>query len=154
MIINRHPLARDRRGVAAVEFALVASVLFIMLGGIADYGIALWAKSSLANAVAEGVQYAYLYPTATTSQIQTVVQGSSALSPRVVASVTGPACYCINGTTPTLGTAACSSTCADGSKAGSYVLITATYPYSAFLPGFSGMATSTTLTESATVRVQ
>jgi Flp pilus assembly protein TadG len=150
------PLLRDRRGVAAVEFALVCSLLLIMLGGITDFGLALRDKSRLANAVAQGVQYAYLHASSvTTGQIQSVVQGSSSLS-GVTATVTGPACYCITGTTPTLSSAACAPTptCADGTAPGTYVVISATYPFSAILPGFSRMAGTTTITEAATVRIQ
>jgi Flp pilus assembly protein TadG len=150
-----HSLSRDRSGVAAVEFAVVSTLLLILLGGITDYGLALLDKSLLANAVAQGVQYAYLKPTSTSDQIKTVVQGSSSLT-GVVGTVTGPACYCLTATTtPTLTAAASctTTTCADGTKPGTYVIISANYTYNAILSGFSGMG-NITLTEAATVRVQ
>ena len=154
-------LLRDRSGVAAVEFALVCTLLLIMLGGITDYGLAILDKSRLANAVAQGVEYAYLHPSSTSSQVQTVVQGSSSLT-GVTATVTGPVptsgpavCYCIAGTPPALSAAAtCSTNCADGSKPGTYVGISATYSYNAILPGFSRLTGTTTITESATARVK
>jgi Flp pilus assembly protein TadG len=148
-------LAYDRRGVAAVEFALVCTLLLILLGGITDYGLALLDKSRLANAVAQGVQYAFLNPASTSSQIQTVVQSSSPLT-GVAATVTGPACYCITGTTtPTLTSpTTCTTACADGTQPGTYYVISANYSYNAILPGFSGLIGTTTLSEAATVRVK
>lgn len=152
-----YALSHDRSGVAAVEFAIVSTLLLILLGGISDFGLALLDKSLLANAVAQGAQYAYLNPTTTSTQIKSVVQGSSSLT-GVVGTVTGPACYCITATTtpaltapPTPGT--CTATCADGTKPGTYVIISANYTYNAILSGFSGLG-NVTLTEAATVRVQ
>jgi len=129
------------------------SLLLILLGGIADFGLVLRARSRVANAVAQGVQYAYLHPVdVTASQIQTVIQNSSTVS-SVVATVSDPACYCITGTTTMALTAtACGSTCADGSKPGTYVTITATYPYQSILPNFTHMLASASLSETATVR--
>jgi Flp pilus assembly protein TadG len=148
-------LARDRRGVAAVEFALVCTLLFILLAGITDYGLALLDKSRLANAVAQGVQYAFLNPASSSSRVQTVVQSSSSLS-GVVATVAGPVCRCITGTTtPTLATpATCNTACADGTQPGTYFTISANYSYNAILPGFSQMTGRTAISESASVRVQ
>jgi Flp pilus assembly protein TadG len=148
-------LARDRRGVAAVEFALVCTLLLILLGGITDYGLALLDKSRLANAVAQGVQYAFLNPTSSSSQIQTVVQNSSVLT-GVAATVAGPVCKCITGTTtPALTSATtCSTACADGTQPGTYFVISANYTYNAILPGFSRLTGAITISESASVRVQ
>jgi Flp pilus assembly protein TadG len=146
-------LGRDRGGVAAVEFAVTFSLLLVLLGGITDFGLVLRARSRVANAVAQGVQYAYLHPVdVTASQIQDVIQKSSTVA-NVVAVVSDPACYCITGTTTMALTAtACGSTCADGSKPGTYVTITATYPYQSILPNFTHMLASASLSETATVR--
>jgi Flp pilus assembly protein TadG len=154
-------LRRCRRGVAAVEFALVCTLLMIMLGGITDFGLALLDKSRLANAVARGVQYASLHPSYTSGQIQTaVLHGSSlpsdqSLSNHVTAAVSVNACYCITGTPPALSAAAdCATNCADGSKPGTYVVISASYTYAAILPGFSEMTGTKTFSETATARVK
>ena len=159
-------LSHDRSGVAAVEFAIVSTLLLILLGGIADFGLAFLDKSLLANAVAQGVQYAYLNPASTSTQIKSVVQGSSSLwkaasgtmAAQPAVTVTGPACYCVTATAtatltapPTPGT--CTATCADGTKPGTYVIISANYTYNAVLSGFSGLG-NVTINEAATVRVQ
>ena len=49
---------KDRRGVAALEFALVMPLLMTFFGGVVDLGVAVWSKSCLANAVAQGAECA------------------------------------------------------------------------------------------------
>ena len=78
-------LRRGRsRGIAAVEFAITCPLLLIMVGGVSDLGIAVWSRSCLANAVAQGVEYALVHTqgggTVTRNQIIAVVQGMSSLS--------------------------------------------------------------------------
>ena len=54
-------LARRRRrmrGVAAVEFALVAPILFLLLFGIIDLALMFWVNLSMQYAVREGTRYA------------------------------------------------------------------------------------------------
>jgi Flp pilus assembly protein TadG len=143
-----------RRGVAALEFALVSPILLILLGGIADFGLALWAKSRLASAVAQGGQYAFLAGVGVTaSQIQTMVRTTSTLSGVTATTPKPPGYYCLADTPPALTNSTSGSVCADGTNAGFYVQITATYAYPAILPAFSTLASST-LTESTTVRIQ
>ena len=55
-------LARNERGATALEFALVAPVLFLFIFGIAQLGTLYMADSSLRHAVAEGARYAAIYP--------------------------------------------------------------------------------------------
>jgi Flp pilus assembly protein TadG len=143
-----------RRAVASLEFALVLPVLLMFAGGLADFGLALAAKDKLANAVSLGAQYAYLNaPTVTALTIQNLVSSTSSLQ-GVTVNVTGPACYCITtNSTPALTSTACSSTCSDGTKAGTYVIITASYTYPALMPAYSKLA-NMTLTESRTARIK
>lgn len=50
----RHPLARligDKRAISAVEFAITAPVFFMLLFGIYDFSMQLYAKSVLSGAV-------------------------------------------------------------------------------------------------------
>jgi Flp pilus assembly protein TadG len=145
---------RARRAVAAVEFALVCPVLLMCVGGLADFGLALADRSALAGAVAQGAQYAYLNPsTVTASAIQTLVTAGASLTGMTV-SVTAPAYGCVTaGAPPTLTVATATSTCPDGTSAGSYVTVTARYVYPALMPAYSQLA-NTTLTETATVRIQ
>jgi Flp pilus assembly protein TadG len=63
-------LRRDRKGGAAVEFALVAPVLLSALVGVAQLGILFFANAGLSNAVAEGARYATIFPRPSNTQIR------------------------------------------------------------------------------------
>ena len=54
--MSRNPL-RDRRGMSAVEFALIAPVLLLLLGCVADMGMALRARFNLSSALAAASSY-------------------------------------------------------------------------------------------------
>ncbi|MCH8183956.1 MAG: pilus assembly protein [Proteobacteria bacterium] len=51
-------LWRDRRGVAALEFALIAPALFLLTVGIIDVGRMMWTAATLDHAAREGARYA------------------------------------------------------------------------------------------------
>jgi Flp pilus assembly protein TadG len=141
-----------RRAVAAVEFALASPMLLMFLGGLVDFGFALADQSRMAGAVAQGAQYAYLNPAAATSStIQTMVTAGASL-PGMTVAVTGPGYYCVTaGTPPVLTAATVSTTCLDGTSAGLYVTIAATYRYPALMP--ASHLVGTTLTEALTARI-
>ena len=54
---------RKKPGQSLVEFALSATLLFLMLSAIIDLGLAYFAYQGLAGAAQEGASYAALYPT-------------------------------------------------------------------------------------------
>ena len=143
------------KAIAAVEFAVASPVLFLLLAFMVDYGFLNHANTALNAAVSAGAQYAYLTGiTVTASNVQTLVKNTSGLT-GVTAVVTGPACYCVTGTTPslTLSAAGCNVTCPDGvTKSGYYVVINATYNYSAFMPNLVSIANH--VSASQTVQLQ
>lgn len=47
---------RRQRGVAALEFALLAPVLFVILVGVFEFGTAFWQRQMLASALREGAR--------------------------------------------------------------------------------------------------
>jgi Flp pilus assembly protein TadG len=62
----RRKIARlflDRRGAGAIEFALTAPVLLIMIIGMAQIGILFEANAGLQHALGEAARYATIYPT-------------------------------------------------------------------------------------------
>lgn len=84
--------AADRRGVAAVEFAVLAPVFCLMLAGAIDLGGVLYAEFQVNNAVSAGAAYAQLNATqanstngATLAQnVATVVETQTSASDAVV----------------------------------------------------------------------
>jgi Flp pilus assembly protein TadG len=155
----------DRRGVAAVEFAIIAPVLLLLLGGIADFGLVMIGRSQLANGIAQGVQYALLIgPSVSSSAVNTVVQTGAAragITATISVQVTGPACYCVSGTPAALGTTStamsanytCTNTCANSTTPSAFIIITASYTYASLMPLYS-LLSNPTVSQSITVRLQ
>jgi Flp pilus assembly pilin Flp len=55
--VNGH-IWRNQRGVAAVEFGLVATVLAVLLPAATDLALAIWANQQVGNAARAGSEYA------------------------------------------------------------------------------------------------
>jgi len=49
-------LGRDQRGVAAVEFAMIAPIFFALLVGIMDVGRYMWTLNTMQYAIDQGVR--------------------------------------------------------------------------------------------------
>ena len=73
---RRRALGRDNRGAGAVEFALAAPVLFLVIIGVAQLGILFFASAGLQNAVAEGARLAMIYPRPSDEEIADAVLDS------------------------------------------------------------------------------
>ena len=61
------PKCPRRRGAAAVEFALVAPVFFVLLFGMIEYGRAVMVEQIITNAAREGARVAIISGATTTS---------------------------------------------------------------------------------------
>ena len=64
------------RGAAAVEFALILPIMLLVIGGIVDFGRALFTEIELANAAREGARAASISG-ATLPQVQARVTAST-----------------------------------------------------------------------------
>ena len=62
-------IGEDRRGIGAVEFALICPALFAGIIGIAQLGILFYANAGLSQAVGEGARLATIHPRPTDAQI-------------------------------------------------------------------------------------
>lgn len=67
-------LADDRSGTSAVEFAIIAPVLFALLFGVLELGWALHCNQSVDWAVQNAARKLVVTPALTQSQLQTTVQ--------------------------------------------------------------------------------
>jgi Flp pilus assembly protein TadG len=68
------PLARDDRGLAAIEMAFALPILLTFVYGIFQVGMIMAASAGMQHALGEGARYATLYPTPTDIQIRQRVQ--------------------------------------------------------------------------------
>lgn len=153
-------LRRGDRGVAAIEMALAAPIMLAFLGGVVDLGLMAYDDSRIAAGVGAGAEYALLNTssvmsngaTAQSTTIPNLVKSASGLSSMTV-TVTGlspAACYCVSGTPPAAASATCGSNCTDGSPAGTYVFITASYTYTPMLLSLAHH----TISQTATVQIK
>jgi Flp pilus assembly protein TadG len=88
--ILQHTVVRERQGVAAVEFAVVAPVLITLLAGAANVGFAVDHAIALANAARAGAQHLIAKPS-DTAGASTVAQ---AVLPGSTAAVSAMVCTC------------------------------------------------------------
>jgi Flp pilus assembly protein TadG len=161
MQLKRRRLSSSR-GNAYVEFGLLCPLLVAILGSVADFGLSIWSRARLSDAVSHGAQYAAVVgPGVSGANVQSAVSKSVTPLSGVSVTVTGPACYCVSGSPAALSdwsswaSGACSKAgnCASGDAPGLYMQIAATYTYSPIMPFYAKLA-SATLTENAVVRLQ
>jgi Flp pilus assembly protein TadG len=168
-MIRRHllRLAREQRGVATIEFALLSVLFFFVMTAALDLGMWYQQRLRLDSAVEQGGMIAFNQRTtvdATAAASITTYVGAAAKlasSPTVTITCNGGACInsgrtcaCISGTAPTYTTAACNATCADGSLAGYYMKINAVATSNTMLVPAAMLGGSMTQTRTALVRLQ
>ena len=154
-------LARDRRGMSAVEFGLAAPVFLAMLTPVIDLGLAFSQQIRVNQAVESGAQYASSNPYAGStwaSAVSSAITNATTLS--VSPSVGSETCGCPNSTSTAIVTGSygtppscTSNSCPDGSSPGYYVTITANVTYTSVMP-YSILGSSATLSSQAVVRVE
>jgi len=161
-------LRRDVRGVAAVEFALIALVLAVGLLNVVDVGVFASTKMQLENAAEMGAQAAWktcdvnhIPATANCAGLNSAVTAavqSTSLGTHVTLASGYPAegYYCVNSSGALVYVAAVGAKPANCSAVGGtsapadYVLVQATYSYTPLFPGvtvtnaFSGTLSKTT----------
>jgi Flp pilus assembly protein TadG len=132
-------LARDRRGVAALEFAVILPVLALTLMGVIDLGGAIQQSLRLEAAARAGAQYAMSAPT-NSGGIAAAVRSALPGWNDVQVQPTTMTCVC-----PGSGATSCTSTsCATALQR--FVSITVTRSYSALLlPNLTSVRGSMTL---------
>jgi len=153
-------LARDRRGMSAVEFGLAAPVFLAMLTPVIDIGLAFSQQIRVNQAVEAGAQYASSNPyngTSWASAVSSAITNATTLS--LNQSVGAETCGCPNSTSTAIVTGSygspptCTGSCPDASKPGYYVTITANVTYTSVMP-YSILGSSATLSSQAVVRVE
>ena len=159
---------QENSGVAAIEFAIFATVFLIILAGTVDIGMLIYTASQLDAAVSAGAQYAEnnaatvsSNPSGLSSDISAVVNtangtGWATSTINVNNSNDATGCYCPTGAPPnwSRGAAkACGSSCTGGGVAGQFVTITASRSVSPLFPAF-GFVQNDAISRSALVETQ
>jgi Flp pilus assembly protein TadG len=141
-------LRHDIAGVTAIEFAMIAPIMALMFVGIADLGIGIFTDMEVQNAAQYGTEYALLkgYDSAA---IVTAVTGSTSLTHATVSP--SQFCGCPSGTG--IASSSCDSTCADGTKAGTFAQVSVSDTYTTLIP-YPGLPASFRLSAQSTARLQ
>ena len=154
-------LRGDARGIAAVEFALIALMLILAIMNVADIGYFTYTRMEVENAAEMGAQQAWktcnnvmaMLPATTkcsglNAAITTAIQGTS-LGTNVSLANGSPseAYYCVNGSNAlqSVGTVAnppsdCSAAGNANASPGDYLLVSVTYSYTPLFPGITVMS--------------
>ena len=157
-IARRHGLARDERGLAAIEFALIGGTLIFGLFNMIDFGRYLYAKMEVQNAAQMGVQSVWstcntpsLLPATTactneSTSLSTGVQSTSlGTSVTVASGYPTEGWYCVNssgalvsvGAITTTKPADCSSVGVATNQPADYFVVRTTYTYAPLFTAFS-----------------
>ncbi|WP_323097583.1 TadE/TadG family type IV pilus assembly protein [Intrasporangium sp. YIM S08009] len=87
-------MSRRERGAAAVEFAIVLPVLFLVIAGIVDFGRAFYAQIELSNAAREGARTAVVLPLGSTPAPTTEVAARVSAALPGISDATVTPTYC------------------------------------------------------------
>jgi len=129
-------------GIAAVEFALIAPIMMVLLLGLLDYGIAAYHSMELESAARSGAQYARL-DSSNTALVVTTVKNSTLLDTTKLTVNVTEFCECSDGSS-----VVCGTTCGVGNVR-KYMQINASYAHTPlFIPGIM------TLSGASTIRTQ
>jgi Flp pilus assembly protein TadG len=142
-------LATDTRGVAAIEFALIASMLSMVLVGMVDLGLGIIRTMQVQYAAQAGAQYAMLHGF-DQNAISGAVLSASSSSNISVAPPPSQFCGCPSG--DSIEQVSCSASCSSGT-AGTYVRVSTQSTYTPLF-NYPLIPKSFALSAQSTVRIQ
>ena len=116
---RRGRLGGDCRGNTAVEFALMLPVFLLLLGGLIEFGVAMYAASSLEGAARAGAQYAFAAGLDKPG-IEAAVKNASSIAPEKLTVASSMSCECAGAA------ATCGNECASGSLPFKFVTVQVT----------------------------
>lgn len=140
----------DRRGVAAIEFAIMVPTLIMMTVCTVDLGMGIYTNMQVQDAAQAGAQYAIVHGFDANS-ISTVV--SNATGQSGISASPAPVQYCGCATAAGVTNVTCGAACPAGAVSGTYVQVSTQATYTTILP-YPMIANSFTLTAQSAVRVQ
>ena len=141
------------RGTAAIEFAIVGGVFSAMLVVSGDIGLAYYANMQVQTAAQVGAQYAVNHGKTAfdASAISNAVLNATSTTGITATPAPVEFCACPSGTSLT--SAACGTTCADGTGAGTYARVSASRTHTVVVP-YPWLPASYAQTASSTVRTK
>jgi Flp pilus assembly protein TadG len=136
-------------GVVAIEFAMVAVVLMVMMVCTVDIAMGFYRKMQVQNAAQAGAQYAARRGFGESS-IASAVTAATSFSG--ISASPAPTQFCGCPSNTGVASVGCGSTCSGGSAAGTYVSVSAQGTYTTVL-SYPLIPNSFTLSSKSTVRI-
>jgi len=140
----------DRRGTAAIEFALAGPFLLTLIIGLTEVGMAAFEAMQVNDAAEAGVIYASQHP-ADIAGIQSAVVNATGTAGITATPAPTAFCGCPGTSGVTVGN--CVSLCASGSAQGQYVRVNASFTHSPIMT-FPTFPNPLVLASVATLRTQ
>jgi Flp pilus assembly protein TadG len=116
------PVPARQAGVAAIEFAIMAPMLLLVIASVIELGLASRDALRAQAAAAAGSEYAMLNGFDSAAISAAVVNGTGAVG---LTASPAPVLFCGCPGTTGIGVAACAATCSDGVNARQYVRVSA-----------------------------
>ena len=126
-------ILRDARGNMALEFALLLPAILILLGGIIEFGSAMYASSALESAARAGAHYAF-EKGLDKPGIEQAVKGASTYPPQKLTVSSSMFCECAGAGV------ACNSECTGGYAPFKFVTVNVTAPNDPWFPVIEKLA--------------
>ena len=140
----------DRRGTAALEFALAMPMLLVFLIGVTELGFALYESMQVQSAAEAGAVYASQHPTDTAEISAAVVNATSTAG---IGATPAPAAFCGCPTAAGIVVSDCTATCTNGDPQSRYIRVSAQLTHVPILD-FPGLPNPLVLTGISVVRTQ
>jgi Flp pilus assembly protein TadG len=147
---NLRSTRRATSGTAAIEFAIAAPMLSILVFGAAELGYSAYQAMEVQDAVEAGALYVSKHGW-DSSGIATAVLNATDITGLTASPA--PAQFCGCPSTTGVATATCASTCTGGNPAGQYVQINATLTRKSLIPN-SGLPLPTAFSAQSIVRIK
>jgi Flp pilus assembly protein TadG len=147
--------AVDSGGAAAVEFAIIAPVLLLMIAGMIDYSFYIGTRIELEQALRAGAQYALKdYKDSVT--IVAAVKNATDLAPVTVNynPATDSFCECPDGTANLCPGNSSYTPCAGGERPGLFITISGSTTFDPMFADLPTLAANMTVSQQLTLRVR
>lgn len=147
---NVRTAIRDRRGVAAIEFAIMVPILSLMVVSVTDIGLAVYRKMQVEDAAQAGAQYAILHGF-DTNGISSAV--TSATNSTAMTASPGPVQFYGCPTSTGVSVVSAGTVCTGGAQAGTYATVSAQATYNTLI-NYQIVAATYTYNAQSTTRLQ
>ena len=143
-------MAGDSSGVAAIELALIAPVLTLMMVSVVDIGMGVYRKMQVEDAAQVGAQYAIRNGFDANAISNAVISSTNSSA---ISASPAPVKFCGCATGSGVTTVSCGGTCPGGALAGTYTTVSAKATYGTTL-NYQIVHQSYYFTAQATARLQ